>query len=92
MAEAEDLDALSSRELHDRAIRLAVSRRDVRFLWRLLREIPAAQAAAGDLRRGETDVIRVSALISDLMRSGEGDVAEALRPIYLDYLRAKPVG
>lgn len=89
---ADDLDALSSRELHDRAIKLAVDRRDVRFLWRLLREIPAAQAAAGDLRRGEMDVIRVSALISDFMRSGEGGIAEALRPIYLDYLRANPVG
>jgi hypothetical protein len=90
MAE-EDLDALSSRELHDRAIKLAVSRRDVRFLWRLLREIPAAQAAAGDLRRGETDIVRATALISDFLQSGEGDVAEALRPLYLEYLRADPV-
>jgi hypothetical protein len=84
----EDLDALSSRELHDRAIKLAVSRRDVRFLWRLLREIPAAQSAAGDLHRGETDILRVTALISDFMQSGEGDVAEALRPLYLEYLRS----
>jgi hypothetical protein len=91
MSDAEDLDALSSRELHDRAIKLAVGRRDLRFLWRLLREIPAAQAAAGDLRRGETDVIRASALINDFMRSGEGEVAEALRPLYLAYLRDDPV-
>jgi hypothetical protein len=89
MAE-EDLDALSSRELHDRAIKLAVSRRDVRFVWRLLREIPAAQAAAGDLRRGETDIVRATALISDFMQSGAGDVAEALRPLYLEYLRTDP--
>jgi hypothetical protein len=28
----------------------------------------------------------VSALISDALSSGEGDIAESLRPLYLDYL------
>lgn len=86
MPDIENLDALPAGELHDRAVKLAVSRGDVKFLWRLLRDIPAAEAAAGDPRRGQTDILHVTALISDFIASGEGDVAEALRPVYLDYL------
>jgi hypothetical protein len=88
MPDIEDLDALSSGELHDRAVKLAVGRGDVKFLWRLLRNIPAAEAIAGDPGRGQTDILHVTALISDFMASGEGDVAEALRPLYLEYLTA----
>ena len=87
MSEVEDLNALPAGELHDRAVKLAVSRGDVKFLWRLLTEIPAAEAAAGDLRRGQTDIMRVTALIADFVTVGDTDVAEALRPLYLDYLR-----
>ena len=32
------------------------------------------------------DVTHLSVLLDDAIESGEGDVAEALRPIYLDYL------
>ena len=53
MATRDELDRLSSRELHDRAVRRALHHLDVEFLWELLRAIPAA---------------------------------EALRPLYLDYL------
>ena len=38
----EALDALPSRELHDRAVRLAQERHDVTFFWHLLKAIPEA--------------------------------------------------
>ena len=81
-----DLEALSSRELHDRAVRRAVHHADVGFLWRLLRAIPAAEAAGGAVGESEADATKLSALIADALGSGEGDVADALRPLYLDYL------
>jgi hypothetical protein len=70
-----DLEALSSRELHDLAVRRALHHADVGFLWELLRAIPAAEA-----------MYRISALVSDALESGEGETADALRPLYIDYL------
>lgn len=86
MANREDLDQLSSRELHDRAVHLAMRHMDIGFLWELLREIPAAEAAQGHVEAAGHDITQVSAIISDALASGEGDIAESLRPLYLDYL------
>lgn len=80
------LDTLPSSELHDRATRLAWRRLDVSFLWDLLRTIPEARAAAGDEERSETDIMRPLALLNDLVDADRGDLAEALRPLYVDYL------
>ena len=86
MGTPDDLDALSSRELHDLAVRRALHHADVEFLWELLRAIPAAEASEGhDIEAGR-DITKVTALIADAIDSGEGDLAEALRPLYLDYL------
>ncbi|MQA98548.1 MAG: hypothetical protein GEV11_29630 [Streptosporangiales bacterium] len=82
-----DLDDLSSRELHDRAVRLAVHRLDLRFLWRLMRALPAAEAASGRLSEAETDVTRVAGELSDLIGARGGYLADELRPFYLEYLR-----
>jgi hypothetical protein len=82
-----ELESLSSHELHDRAVRRAVRHGDVRFLWQLLRAIPAAEALEGDERESEADAVKVSALLSDAYGSGEGGLADALRPLYLAYLR-----
>lgn len=84
----EDLDALSSRELHDRAMHRARRHLDVRFVWRLLKALPAAQAAAGDLDEANADITHVSALITDVLNTeSDADALEGLRPIYIDYLR-----
>jgi hypothetical protein len=83
----EDLDALSSRELHDRAVRRAVHHLDVAFLWRLLKELPAGEAAAGHPDHAAADAVKLSSLIGDALDSGDPDVADSLRPLYLDYLR-----
>ena len=47
MTDADNLDQLSARELHDLAVHRAVRHVDVKFLWDLLRELPAGEAAAG---------------------------------------------
>ena len=86
MTDRAELERLSSAELHDRATRLAWRRLDVAFLWDLLRTIPEARAAIGDEERSETDIIRPLALLNDLVDADRGDLAEALRPFYLDYL------
>ena len=85
-----ELESLSSRELHDRAVRRAVHHADVRFLWQLLRAIPAAEAIEGDARESEADAVKVSALLADAIGSGDSGLADALRPLYLDYLSKHP--
>lgn len=85
----DELDALSSKELHDRAIERAVHHFDLGFLWRLARAVPAAEAAVGHLDQAEADVTHLSSILNDLVHSGGGEVADALRPLYLDYLRSE---
>lgn len=86
MASRDELEALTSAELHDRATRLAWRRLDVGYLWELLRTIPEARAAAGDEERSETDIMRPLALLNDMVDADRGDLADALRPLYVDYL------
>jgi hypothetical protein len=88
----DELDALSSRELHDLAVRRALHHVDVEFLWELLRAIPAAEASEGHANEAGRDVTHLSVLLDDAVGSGEGDVAEALRPLYLDYLVQHGIG
>ena len=85
-----DLDSLSSRELHDLAVRRALHHADLAFFWDLLRAIPAAETLEGDVREAGEDLTKVSALLSDALTLHEGNLAEELRPIYLDYLRKHP--
>jgi hypothetical protein len=82
----DELDALPTRELHNRALAVAKRRVDVGFLWRLIEALPVAEAAVGDDQRSKVDVMRPLALINDFFDAGEGDLGEALRPIYIDYL------
>jgi len=82
----DELDKLSSRELHNLAVRRALHHVDVEFFWQLLRAIPAAEASEGHLAESGRDITHLSVLLDDAIGSGEGDVAEALRPLYLDYL------
>jgi hypothetical protein len=86
----EDLDALSTRELHDRAVHRAERHLDVRFFWSLLHMIPAAEAISGDEGEANFDIQFSRGLISDAIHSGDGELGEALRPVFLDYLREHP--
>ncbi|MFC9893812.1 hypothetical protein ACFVMC_08975 [Nocardia sp. NPDC127579] len=86
MAGNEEFENLSSKELHDAAVKLAVRHGDVKFLWQLLTRIPAAAAEAGEQGEAEVDVNNTAALLHDYVHAGEGDLAEQLRPFYLEYL------
>ncbi len=86
----EDLDQLSTQELHDRAMRRAERHLDVRFMWSLLKQIPAAETLSGDAGEGEYDSQSAIGLIYDAVRSGDGALGEALRPLFVDYLRRHP--
>jgi hypothetical protein len=81
----EELDALSSRELHDRAVRRAKRHLDVAFFWRLLQETPAADAATGDAEQGAEQTEHWSRQVMELFDDDDARV-EAQRPIYIDYL------
>ncbi len=87
MTDLDDLDALPSRELHDLAVRRARHHFDVAFLWDLLRALPAGEAIAGHPDHAEADALHLSALIGDTIDADDSDVADALRPLYLDYLK-----
>ena len=87
MAEDDGLEQLSSEQLHDMAVQRARRHLDARFYWRLMKFLPAAEAAAGDWEDVEADVQRMSAHIDDVTDSGRGEVAENLRPFYIEYLR-----
>lgn len=82
----EELEQLSSEELHDRALDAAKRRVDVGFFWKLLRAVPAAEAATGHLDEAESDVFSLFGHLNDVRKSGEGDIADALRPLYVEYL------
>lgn len=86
------LEALSSRELHDLAVRRALHHGDIEFLWELFRSIPAAEAAEGHDVEAGRDITKVTALLSDAIDSGKEDIADAMRPLYIDYLTKHGVG
>ena len=84
--DAAELESLSTRELHDRATSLARHRADLAFFWTLVRSIPAAASAAGHQGEADADIMSLSSLVADVIHSGEGDLGDALRPLYIDYL------
>jgi hypothetical protein len=86
----EDLDKLSTRELHDRAMHRAEKHLDVKFFWSLLETIPEAEAISGDVGEADFDIVSARGLITDAFHSGDGKLAEALRPVFIDYLQKHP--
>jgi hypothetical protein len=84
---SEDLEQLTTHELHDRAMRRAERHVDVKFFWSLLKVIPAAEAASGDQGEADFDIQSSKGLIYDALHSGDGRLGEALRPVFIDYLR-----
>jgi hypothetical protein len=86
----EDLNQLSTRELHDRAVRRAEKHLDVSFFWSLLQVIPAVEEVSGNDQEADVDIQHSLELISDAVHSGDGKVGEALRPVFIDYLAKHP--
>ena len=82
-----ELEAKSSKELHDMAVHRAVQHMDARFLWQLLKAVPVAEASVGHMDEAESDVMSLQNQLTDAFSAGdESEVADALRPMYLDYL------
>lgn len=83
------LDLLSTPELRERADAVARQHWDFSFYWELARALPAAEASIGRLEASEAGISKASGVIAEILSEREGDpeLQEALRPIYLDYLR-----
>lgn len=90
MATRDELEKLSTKELHDRSIERAKKHVDVGFLWDLVKALPVAEEVIGDDERSKIDVLRPLALINDVYDAGEGELGEALRPMFVDYLEEHP--
>lgn len=86
MATQAELDSLTSEQLHDLAVRRAVKHVDIKFFWHLLERLPLAEAAAGDFDRANADLSHALSHIDDVTDAGRGEVADLLRPFYIDYL------
>jgi hypothetical protein len=84
---SDTFDELPTRELHDRAVARAERHLDVKFFWRLLKLIPAAEALSGDEGEAQYDIQFSKGKILDALHSGDGELGEALRPVFIDYLR-----
>jgi hypothetical protein len=52
-----------------------------------LKFLPVAEAGAGKLDEAEADLSSTIAHVDDVTDSGQGEVADLLRPFYLDYLQ-----
>jgi hypothetical protein len=92
MSDDARLDALSAKELHDLAVRYALRHLDIPFFVRLMQALPVAEAAAGEIDQAEADAMTLRAHLDDVTDAGEGEVAELLRPLYVDYLREHGIG
>ena len=86
MTSFEELDALSSDGLHDRAVKHALHHLDVKFFWDLLAMTPAAEAETGDIDQAESDVQHVSGQVADAVDE-DPDLKDAMRPVYIEYLQ-----
>ncbi len=91
MPDSDALDGFPSAELHDLAVHYALRHVDLGFFVGLMKRLPVAEAAAGQVHEAEADVLTLRAHIDDVTDSGRGEVAELLRPFYLDYLRSHDV-
>jgi hypothetical protein len=86
MADDDPLERLSSSELHDLAVDHAKRHLNVKFFWNLMKVLPAAEAGAGEVGDADYDIQTMRGHIDDVTESGRGEVAELLRPFYLEYL------
>lgn len=82
----EELDSLTSKQLHDQAAKTALKRLDVHFFLELLASVPAAEMVAGNRDEANEDVVSLSKRLQDAVHADEGELADAMRPLYIDYL------
>ena len=81
----EDLETLTSPQLHEQALALAKTQQDVDWLWQLLGSIPATEGQLGDLDNSGLDVASLITAINGFTRA-DRSADDALRPQYVAYL------
>ena len=84
MTTIDDLGPFTTKELHDRAFKLAERRLDVAFFWKVFRAIPQAEAIEGRPDDAEADAHYISQWLGDFFEAR--DLGDALRPFYVEYL------
>ena len=85
MITRDDLEVMTSSDLHDRAIDTAKVERDLDWLRHLLRSIPAAEQEIGDLEDSGMDMAGTVSAVNGYIRA-DRDLPDALRSQYVDYL------
>jgi hypothetical protein len=85
----EELNKLSSKELHDRAFHFAEHHLDLKFFWDLLEMLPVAEAAKGSIGEADAEILHPMNLAIDAVQE-DPSLMDALRPVYLDYLQKHP--
>jgi hypothetical protein len=81
----DDLETMTSSDLHERAIGMAKAEKDLEWLWHLLRSIPATEDEIGDLEDAGMDMASTVAAINGYARA-DRDLPGTLRSQYVDYL------
>lgn len=85
MITREDLETMTSSDLHERALGSAKAEGDLDWMWHLLRSIPAAEGQIGDLEDSEMDIASTVSAINGYTRA-DRSLPDTLRPQYIDYL------
>lgn len=87
----EELDALPTEELRQRAFDRAEERHDAGFFWDLLRHLPGTEAVAaedgspGNISGGIAEGL---AAVRELVTGDLGDLEPLVRARFIDYLRS----
>ena len=89
MITREDLEKMTSGDLHDRAIGTAKIERDLDWLQHLLLSIPAAEGELGDLEDSGMDMAGTVSAINGYARA-DRNLPDILRAQYVDYLLEHP--
>ncbi len=85
----DELNKLSSKELHDRAFHHAERHLNVKFFWDLFEILPVAEAAEGDVASAEGDILHPRHEVLDAINQ-DPKLLDAMRPVYIDYLQKHP--
>jgi hypothetical protein len=84
MTTIEELDAFTTKELHDRAFKIAERKLDLPFFWKIFRAIPQAEAVDDHPDDANADAHYISQWLGDFFEAR--DLGDALRPFYIEYL------
>jgi hypothetical protein len=85
----DELNKLSSKDLHDRAFRHAEHHLDVKFFWDLVEMLPAAEAVKGNVGEADSEILHPMNAVVDAVEQDPA-LMDALRPVYIDYLQKHP--